>query len=161
MKKRFFLLALIMLAIFQVTLLDGFKVFYIKPDFLFISVVLAALFFDLKWAVIFGASAGALKDIFSLSAFGLNTVLFAAWTYLVAKLSRKISIENDLLRAVLIFVITFSNAVVTRSIFFFLGEINMPLGIFLRVGLLESLYAAIISPLLFLVFNPFFSCQEK
>lgn len=161
MKKRFFLLALIILAIFQVTLLDGFKIFYIKPDFLFINVVLAALFFDLKWAVLFGVSAGALKDIFSLSAFGLNTVLFAAWTYLVVKLSRKISIENDLLRAVLIFVITFSNAVVARSIFFFLGEINMPLGIFLRVGLLESLYAALISPLLFLVFKPFFSYQEK
>jgi len=157
MKKRFFLLVLVALALLQVTLLDCLKVFYIKPDFLFISVVLAALFFDLKWAVFFGAFAGALKDVLGLYAFGLNTILFATWTYLVAKLSRKISIENDLLRALLIFVVTFSNAIVTRSIFFFLGNLNMPLGIFLRIGILESFYAALVSPLLFLAFKPVFS----
>ena len=133
----------------QVTFLDSFKLFWVKPDLLLILTVVAALFLDLKWALVFAALSGMLKDIIAINPFGFNTLIFSLWGYLVSELSRKISIENDALCAALVFLVTLLNAATNYSLGVFLGSSDISMPIFLRVAFLESIYTTAISPLVF------------
>ena len=144
------LLVIIILGLLQVTVLDYFKVFGIKPDLLLASVVLASLYLELKWVLGLGIFAGSLKDIFSANPLGLNTLLFPLWIFLIINLSRKISIDKDFIRAILIFIIVFFNNIIARIILLLLGKF-IPWGVFLRIAFLESFYTAFVSPLVFRV----------
>lgn len=150
MKKWIFLLIVILLGIFQVTILDCFKVVGIKPDLLLISIVIASLTFHFRWVLILSVFAGILKDAFSINTFGLNTLLFPLWSFLIIKLSKKISIDNNFIRAAVVFVIVIFNDIIIKLIFLFLGNL-VPVGIFLRIIFIESLYTALICPLVFKV----------
>lgn len=149
MRKRFFLLIIVILALLQVTILNYFKIFGVKPDLLLISAVVAGLFSsDLKWVLFLSVFCGILKDALATNAFGINTLLFPLWSFLMMKLSKKISIDNNFIPAVLIFIIRVFDYIIARLIFLFFGS-TIPIGIFLRIVFLESLYTALVSPLLF------------
>ena len=149
MRKRFFLLTIVILALLQVTILNYFKIFGVKPDLLLIGAVVAGLFSsDLKGVLFLSVFCGILKDALSTNAFGINTLLFPLWGFLALRLSKKISIDNNLIRAALIFIISVFNFVTARLIFLFFGS-TIPMGIFLRIVFLESLYTALVSPLVF------------
>jgi rod shape-determining protein MreD len=145
-KKWLILFIILILALLQVTVFDYFKVFGAKPDLLLICVVILSFQLDFKWALLFSILAGSLKDVFGANAFGLNVLLFSIWSLLVIKLSKKVSIESDLVRAILIFIIVVFSNIITRTIVLLSGNF-IPLGIFLRVTLVESLYTACIFPL--------------
>jgi rod shape-determining protein MreD len=158
-KKGAALFIIIILAILQVTIFNYFRVFSVKPDLLLIIVVLAALSFQF-WGVLFlSISAGVLKDIFSINAFGINTLLFSLWGFLTIKLSREVSIENNLIRAVLVFIIVILNDIAARLINLTLGNF-IPMGTFLRVTFLESLYTALVSLLVFRFMRPLENYSE-
>ncbi len=148
MKKLFFLFIIIILGVLQPTLLDYFKVFSVKPDLLLISVVIASLVFDLRWAFVLSVFAGFFKDIFGTSTFGINTIMFALWSFLIVRLSKEISIDSDTRRIALLFIITAIHNTITGLIFIYSGRL-VPLGIFLRVVIVESIYTAIVLPLIF------------
>jgi cell shape-determining protein MreD len=122
-----------------VTLADYFKVFTVKPDLILISMVVVNLLLDWRWAFALSVFAGMLKDILCVSAFGTNTLIFALWSFLIIKLSRKISLENICLRAALMFVVVFASGIAARP--------PVPAGILLRIVFLEAVYAAILLPL--------------
>jgi len=149
MRNWIFALAIATLSILQVTLLDYLKVFGVKPDLLLICVVIASVSLELKWVLFFAIFSGFLKDIFAPGAFGINILMLPLWGFLTRQLSKKISIDNDSRRMVLIFVIVIFNDIASRMIFLFLGNPSISLGIFLRIIILESLYTALVSPLVF------------
>lgn len=146
MKNFIFIAAIIILALLQATILNYVNIFNVKPDLLLISVIIASLFFQPLWAISLSIFAGVLKDIFSVNAFGLNSILFFLWSFLIIKLSRKISFDSNYVRLVLIFIIAIVNNIITRLIFLFLGNF-ISLGLFLRIAFIESLYTALIFPL--------------
>lgn len=152
MRKLIFILTLIILVILQATVLNYFNIFNVRPDLLLISVIITSLFFPPLLAISLSISAGILKDIFSINAFGMNTPLFFLWSFLIIKLSRKITFDTDYIRLALIFVIAILNNIITRLILLFFGN-PVSLGIFLRIVFIESLYTVIIS-LLVLKFAP-------
>lgn len=147
MKKIIFLFIIVIFSMFQLTILDYFKILDVKPDLFLITVVISSLFFELKWAMFFGIFNGILKDVFSVNTFGINTLLFPLWSFLTMKLSKRISIDNNFIFAAFIFVILFLNNIIIRLIFIFLGKFFIPLSTSLRIALLESMYTAIVSPL--------------
>lgn len=153
MRRLIFLLIIFILAILQATLLDTFKLFDVKPDLLLIVVVISSIYFDLKWALLLAVFSGILKDCLLFNSFGLNTLLFSLWSFLIVKLSRKLSLDNDFLRALLLFIIIVFNDVIISSIYFSQGQF-IPLGIFLRRLFLECLYSIAISPLIFKLLRP-------
>lgn len=159
MRKLFFTLIVIILSLIQATLINYFQIFLVKPDFLLIVVVLASLFFNSGWAITFSLFAGILKDSLAINTLGINTLIFPLWSLMVIRLSRKISIENDLRRGILIFIVVVANDLVTRIAQFCLGNI-ISSGIFLKIIILESLYTAIISPLVFKVIQPVIELRE-
>jgi len=158
-KWIFFLILVILLALFQVTLLDYFKIFKVKPDLLLIGVVIASLIFDLRWSFILSILLGIFKDTFLVTTFGINTLLFPLCSFLIVKLSKEITIDDNLMRLALVFIVSIVHNTLTGLILIYLGNF-IPLGIFLRTVFLSAVYTTAIFPLVILAIRPlkFFNC---
>lgn len=148
MRNWIFLPAIIILGLFQVTILDFIRVFNTKPDLLLNSAIFVSLVLPWQWAFGLSIFAGFFKDLFAAEPFGINTVLFSLWSFLVYRLSRKISVETDLLRALLMFIIVFLHQLASGFFLIFSGP-RVSLGGFLRIALISSLYSAAVFPLFF------------
>lgn len=156
MKKFIFFIIILICGILQVTILNNFKIFFVKPDLLLISVVLASLIFEWKWAFAFSLFAGIFKDSFSSAAFGINTILFPIWCILIIELAKQISIDFDLIRIGLLFVISLLQNVSEGAILVSSGSF-IPLGIFLRNVTVGSIYTTLFLPLVFEITNPIYT----
>jgi rod shape-determining protein MreD len=108
------------------------------------------------WSLALSLIAGFFKDAFSLGSFGLNSFLFPLWSFLILNLSRKITLENDFLPILLVFVVALLHNLIVGLVSVYLGSF-IPLGIFLRIIFLGSLYTAITLPLLAKLVNPLFT----
>jgi rod shape-determining protein MreD len=146
MNKLKFITGIIIFALLQTAILNRLAIFSIKPDLLFISVIIASLYFSCGWAIVFSMLAGFLKDITCLNSNSLYTILFILWSFAVIKLSRKISFDNDYVKLALLVIVVMLNDIIIRLIFLFLGNF-ISLGIFLRIIFLDSLYTALLFPL--------------
>lgn len=158
MKKFLFFLAIVVSGLLQVTILNYFKIFNIKPDLLLICVVIASLTFELKWALIFSLSAGLLKDVFAMYSFGINSALFLLWSFCIARLNREISLESNVFRMCLVFIITFLHTVISGIIYTYSGRF-VPLGIILRIIILQSVYTALVLPIVYKFIKPIYSAR--
>lgn len=145
----FFTFVVFIAVLFQLTFVDCFRIFNARPDFILICLVIVSLYLDLKWALILGVFSGLLKDVLSANSFGINTLIFPFLSFVLIKLSKKISIENNFVRSAVVFVIGLFYHGVTGLIFFSLGKFRLPVFFFLRATVLESLYTALILPLAF------------
>lgn len=152
-KKPIYFLIILILSVVELSLLDYFKFFHAKPNLLLIAVIVYSLLFafELKWALGLALFAGFLKDTFSLGSFGINTFLFPLWSFLVIRVSKKIPLDKGIIRVLLVFIVVLLNNIASRLVFSYLGNL-IGVGMFLRKGLLESLYTACVSPLLFKAF---------
>lgn len=148
MRNWIFLFIIVILGLLQATILDYISIFNVKPDLVLVSMVITSLYSPLKWALVLAVFAGLLKDALALNTFAINTLLFPLWSFLIIKLSKKISLDNNFIPAALIFVIIVSHDIAMRLLCLFLGQF-MSLGIFLRTAFLEALYTALIFPLVF------------
>jgi len=153
MKKWVVFVFLVLAALLQVSLLDYAKVLGVKPDLLLIGVFWASLVFQQKQAIVFSVSAGMLKDMFTPYSFGFNTVLFTLFCLFLIRLSKEISIDNNPVRFIVLYIVSFCNTVAIRFMFLFLGN-SVPWHVFLRVAFLGSLYTASVALLLFRIIPP-------
>lgn len=156
MKKALLFAIIVALGMFQATLLNYFRIFLVKPDLLLISMVIISLSgTPVFLAISFSLVAGMLKDIFSLNPSSVNTILFPLWSYLIIRLSKKISIDTNLTRAFFLFTIVIVNDLVAFSLS--LPTVSpVSSGIFCKILILSPLYAALVSPLLFKLLRPLF-----
>lgn len=155
MKNLIFFLIIVILGIVQVTLLDYFKVFGVKPDLLLIGACFASLVFEFKWALVLSLFAGLFKDILGTYVFGINTLLFALWSFLIARLNKEITIDYNFIRMALVFIISLIHNTLSGLILIYLGNL-IPLGLFLRIVILQSIYTALVLPLIFKLWEPIF-----
>jgi len=147
-KIGFFYLCVIICAIVQATMLDYIRLWSVKPDLLLLCCVVVGLTLSLRDGLYLGILAGFLKDILSLNHYGISTLFFPLVVFLVFKLSTKIATENSSLSAMVVFFVVILNEVVSKILLEFFG-VFIPAGVFLRVIILEALYTAIISILVF------------
>lgn len=160
MKKLFFFVLILILGLVQATILNYFRIFFVKPDFLLISIVIASLYFAPCWAITFSIFAGFLKDILGKGSFGINTILFLIWSFLIIKLAKKVSIDHNISRAVLILIVVFLNDLLIRLIFLSSGTF-ITLVVFFKVMFLESFYTVLVSPLVFKVIYPLIDSEDR
>lgn len=147
MKKLLIIILLIyFFSLLQATILNNFRFFGIKPDLLLVVIVILSVFLEWRWVLFYSLFAGILKDAFCFEPFGVNTVLFPLISYLVYKVSRKISVEDIYALMVVVFAAVILNNSIIRVIFVFSAKI-IPSGIFTRGIFIESLYSAVLSPL--------------
>ncbi len=147
MKISRFLIITLILGVFQFTFLNYFRIFGIKPDLLLAAVVCAGLFLETRQAILFGMFAGIFKDIFGVGVFGLDVILFSLWGFLSVNISRKISIDDSVAAALLVFIIALLQNIASGLILGLSGSF-VPFGIFLRIVFLGSLYTALSLPLI-------------
>jgi len=155
MKQWYFVFIIIIFGLIQPTLLEGVRLFNIKPDLLLITVVISSLSLEIKFAVSFSILAGFLKDTLGINSFGINILLFPLWSLFIIKISKKISFDSNLVRILCIFAVTFLNDLSCRLILLFLGY-PIGVGIFLRVAFFGSFYTAAVLPLVFKITKPLF-----
>jgi len=148
MKKFNLFLILLIVAIFSVTILNSFRVFNLKPDLFIICLCFASLYFEYRWALALSVFSGLLKDIFSFNTFGINTLIFCILSFLILKLIRQISIEDNWMRMSLVFIVAFTNNILSGLILAFSGSV-VPFGVFLRIIVFSSLYTTLVSFLFF------------
>lgn len=153
MKKLIFLSAIIAACLLEATVLNYFRVFNVKPNILLAASIIASLIFSANFALMFSIISGFLKDIFCSGQFGFNSLLFALWSFLVIRLSKKITLENNFIRLALILIAVILNSIATKFVFSYSGKI-VPLGIFLRITFLESIYTLFISYFVFRAIRP-------
>ncbi|MFH1414271.1 MAG: rod shape-determining protein MreD [Candidatus Omnitrophota bacterium] len=146
-KFKFFIL-IIGLALIQLIFLEYFKFFGVTADLLLISVVIASLTFRFRSAMVMAVFAGLIKDAFAAGSFGLNTLLFPLWTFLILRLSREIAIDSNMIRLGLIWIIALLENIIRGLVLIYLDK-SIPLGIFLRIIFIGSVYTAIVFPLIY------------
>jgi len=156
MKKFIYFLIIIASAILQATLMENVRIFSVKPDLLLICAVLGSLIFNFRWALTFSASCGFLKDCFSASAFGINTLLFCLWCILIIELSKKITIDYDFIKVALLFIVCVIHNIALGAILMYLGNF-IPFGIFFRNCLMSAVCTTLFLPLIFQITNPIYS----
>lgn len=148
-----FLIIIILAGLLQATFLNYINVFNGRPNLFIISVLIASLFFKLRWAIFLSIFSGILKDALSQNSFGINTLLFPLWSFLLMRLSKEIPLDNNFIRAVSVFILVAINDIIAMVILLFLGTpVNW--GVFLRIVSIDSLYTASVLPLVFKVVMP-------
>ncbi len=144
-RKKNFVFVILLFALLQVAFLHYFSIFGAKPDLFLICMVIASLYFDVEYALLLSLLCGILKDIFSVGFFGINTFFLPIFSFLTINLSRKTALDNTSVLCVVVFLITFSYAIVNRFVLGLSGFV-IPVWMFLRISLVESLYTALIFP---------------
>jgi rod shape-determining protein MreD len=147
-RKNNFILLMFLFALLQVTLLPHLRFFGTKPDLFMICVVVSSLYFDVESALLMSLLCGILKDIFSINVFGLNTFLMPVFSFLLMKVSRKLALDDTPVLCAAIFFTAFLYAIASKIALGYLGTV-VPFWAFLRISLVESLYTAVIFPLVF------------
>jgi rod shape-determining protein MreD len=147
-RKKNFILVILFFAFLQVCVLHYFRIFSAKPDLFLICAMAASIYFEVESALILSLLCGILKDVFSVTSFGLNTFLLPVFSFLVIKLSRRISLADTPVICAVVFLTAFSYAITYRLILGYLGA-TIPFWTFLRISFCESLYTASVLPLTF------------
>ncbi|MDD4953782.1 MAG: rod shape-determining protein MreD [Candidatus Omnitrophica bacterium] len=155
MEKRVFFIVILVCALLQVSILDRFSLLGIKPDLLLACALLGAMLFQGGWAFTFSVSCGICKDAFSSGVPAMNTIAFVLWCYFILKLRRQITLDNNLIRALVILILAAIHNIASGLIYIYSGGF-LPLGIFLRIVILGPLYTAAVLPLLFRGIRPFY-----
>lgn len=150
MKHRIFFLFLIAAALVQATVLRHGKVLGVKPDLLLICAAFASFHCAAPWAIAWSLCAGVLKDVFGVYSYGAHTILFPLWSFTLIMLSRKISTDTNLARAVCLFIIATFSGIISGLLVLSKGD-YVPSGIFIRNVTLEPLYTALLAPWVFTV----------
>jgi rod shape-determining protein MreD len=148
MKKLYFLFAIIILATLGLSWPSGLNFFSCKPDLLLIFAVSLVFYTDFKTAIFFSILAGLAKDLFLPWPLPINTIYFSIWSYLVYRISRQISTENDYVRLAIVLVGALFNNFIVGLFSVSSGNI-LPPGIFLRNLIIISGYTTLLSPLVF------------
>jgi len=152
MRNYLFLFLLLVFSLLQVTMIDSVRVFSAKPDLITVVIIIGSVFLERKFALFCSLAAGLFKDIFSVNPYGVHALLLPLWSFVVSFVSKKLTIEDNLVLSAVTFVVVFLNSVLFRFINAFSAE-NTTLGIFLRLAFLESLYSALFLSLILKLFN--------
>ncbi|MFH0858867.1 MAG: rod shape-determining protein MreD [Candidatus Omnitrophota bacterium] len=146
MKKNWLLLLFIFfVSLLEATVFSHLMLFRTKPDLLLAMVVIMAITLKPNQALLFSLASGIFKYMFGAGVFGIYILLFPLWCFLIIKLSRKISLDNDIAGIVLIFFVDILQNIFIRLGLLFAG-IYITWYVFLKIIFLEAVYTTVMSP---------------
>lgn len=141
--------------ILQLVLPTNLFLFNIRPDLLLVLTLFMGLF-NLRGGLLFSASFGLIKDIFSLGPFGLNIFSFSLWVIVARALSRQIYRDNKFIYLLLVVAATWGNYLIYLLVNNFLSKNSLTFsGYFFVTILLETIYNSLFA---YLFFESFKKC---
>ncbi len=141
-RKALFFLVIITVALLQITVLNPFALFGVKPDLLLLLVVICGLYFSPGWALGYSMVAGCCQDVFTASGWGINTVLFCALSVLLVALHKRMRFDSRGVRLSVVYLSCLAYYVISG---FCIPRVStIPTGIFLRTLLLGPVYDTLI-----------------
>lgn len=142
------------LAIFiQVTLLNFFPVFGVKPDLLLILVVLNAFQKGYGEGSLAGFLGGLMMDIAVGSYIGMNALVLMAAGYLVGLMESKLYKDSIVIIVALTLISSFFTQLLTYILLYFMDVYISPGVAMFRVVMPTALYTAVLVPLFFRWFD--------
>lgn len=142
--RIFFLLFISVSVLLEATFLNYLRLFSVKPQLMIIGVVLSSLYLPLGWALALALYAGLLMDVFSVCPWGINTFLYPALSFAIISFGRRISLDENSIRAALLFLCVIAVDIAARAISILLGQEVVSAVIFMRIVFLESVYTTVI-----------------
>ncbi|MBN1353337.1 MAG: rod shape-determining protein MreD [Candidatus Omnitrophica bacterium] len=139
----------------ELTFFNKFRIFGVRPELL----MTAAIFFGFHFGVSYGAEAGLasgiIKDIFSISPFGINTVSFLLIGAAAGFLKDKVFKENAITQFAFSFL---SVCVSSAAVFIYLTETASSGvgGAFWKTCLCKGIYTGFLAPITFFILNAAF-----
>lgn len=149
--------------IINVTVIDRFRIFGIRPDTMIICVTFFGFFFGRSTGLESGMVAGILTDIFSLDYFGANIFVYASSGLLAGSLKTSFAKESRRTQALIVLLC----ALFSMSLHFFIASsfsrsIGFGFSEYLRIRVLPvSLYTAALSVPVFMEFMNIFDIREE
>ena len=143
-KQIYAFLVLFIIALLQATLFNYIKIFNLKPDAILPALIIFVPFFNLRWSVTLGFLGGIFRDIFSILPFGFNVIICILWIALAKQIFRRLSIENNFIRIIMLFLIILLNNFTIQSILFVLGK-PIAIGTFIRIVSIESIISVLLA----------------
>ncbi len=137
---------ILLLFFVELILFDKLRIYGMRPEILLIATVFFGFHFGIARGMEIGALSGILKDVFSITTFGVNVFLFLLIGFLSGYLKDKLFKEN--------FVTQFLFS--CFSVYIVWGFAPVPVGAVLYKGL----YTGILAPSLFLVLTKIFGPKE-
>ena len=122
----------------------------IKPDILLILVIFFNIYRSRRQGAGIALGAGFLKDVLSFAQFGTFLISFTVSAYVTRRLKKFLYREEFLQQAFFVFVVTILNVLTICLLNVFSAKPHVMLLIVLR-GLPESIFTALLSPVVFLV----------
>lgn len=143
MKKIKFLLIILVSVLLQVTVLNIFSIFGVKPDIFIILCFICSVIFKQKTALGFSILIGFLKDTLTVSSFGIHTFLFPIICLSLRHIKKNVSLDNDFIAGFFLLIYILVCDVLVNFIIQSYGpHISIP--VFFRVFLLEAIYSTVI-----------------
>lgn len=139
----------------EVTVFNKMRIFGVRPEILIIATIFFGFHFGMIYGIEAGIISGILKDIFSLTGFGINVFLFLFVGLLSGYLKKKLVKQNFITQ-------TFLSAlsVYLASCIYFLDLNKFVKGDvvaqFWKLSLYKGLYTACLAPLFFFILTRFF-----
>ncbi|MBL7155578.1 MAG: rod shape-determining protein MreD [Candidatus Omnitrophica bacterium] len=150
---------LFMLLVIEIAVFKNLAIFGTRPELLLIFTVFFGFHFGIARGMEAGLVSGILKDVFSITGFGINIFSFIAIGFLAGFLKNKLIKENFITQ----FTFSMLSVLILSSVYFlYLAEIvknDIGTG-FWKVVLYKGLYTAIFAPFLFFIFTLVFSPKE-
>jgi len=144
MKNWVFSGAIFSSALISAGLLDYFSLFGVRPDLLLICAIAAAVYLPKRSGLFFCFLSGLAKDVFSVNQFPANTILFLLWGGVVIRLDKEFNLEDDYIFIGLVAGASLLTNLASRIFFWYAGR-PVPLGIFLRITVIDCLYTTLIA----------------
>jgi len=143
--RLFWLLFALGIALFlQVTLLNFFPVFGVKPDLVLILVVFNAFLKGSRHGAMVGFLGGLMEDLAVGSYIGMNALVLMAAGYLVGLAESKLYKDSSFIVLVLVWLSAMFTQIFSYVMLSFMG-VHIPLGIALfRVTLPSAIYTAVL-----------------
>lgn len=152
--------SILILFFLEVTVFSKFRVFGARPEILLIATMFFGFHFGRARGSEVGVVAGILKDIFSVTAFGVNAFSFLLIGFLCGSLKSKLFKENLITQSLLS-----CGSVYVLSAIYFLYLVCIlqiaPGGMFWRISFYKGIYTACVAPIIFLSLAAAFTRFEK
>ncbi|MCM8791594.1 MAG: rod shape-determining protein MreD [Candidatus Omnitrophica bacterium] len=146
-RKTRLLIYFIVLSIIEICFLEVFEMFSLKIDLFVPALVNLGLNYSIGEVLGFGFLLGFLKDLLDFYPWGINSLLYFLFTYLVYRTAKAFVIESFYLKmSVVIFISLLINAFKGLFIFY---RVMPSLGIFLKITLISTFYTCVFSVIIF------------